>query len=122
MSGSILIVDDHAAFRFAMRAVLDREGFEVVGEASDGETGIREARRLRPDIALIDIQLPDIDGFAVAARLAEGGHAPVMILISTREASAYGGRVAAASVAGFLAKRSISGAAIRAVVERTQEP
>ena len=66
----MLIVDDHADFRASARALLEAEGFEVIGEAADGREAIAEVRRLRPDVVLLDIQLPDQDGFAVAERLA----------------------------------------------------
>jgi DNA-binding NarL/FixJ family response regulator len=116
MSHSILIVDDHEAFRKAVRAVLMAEGFEVLAEAETGETALASARLLRPEIALVDIQLPGVDGFEVAERLAEEPDGPVVILISIREAFEYGGRVEQAPVAGFLPKRLLSGSAIRALL------
>jgi DNA-binding NarL/FixJ family response regulator len=88
----------------------------VVGEAADGEAAIAEVERLRPEIVLVDIQLPGLDGFGVAERLALGDGAPVVILISSREAGAYRSRIDAAPVRGFLAKRSLSGAAIAGLV------
>lgn len=112
MRPRVLIVDDHAAFRESASALLGAEGFEVVGEAADGETAIAEVERLRPEIVLVDVQLPGLDGFGVADRLAGTGDAPAVILISSRDAGAYGSRVAQAPVRGFLAKRSLSGAAL----------
>ena len=71
VSRTVLIVDDHADFRRTVRALLEADGFDVVGEAADGRLAIAEANRLRPRLVLLDIQLPDIDGFEVARRLRE---------------------------------------------------
>jgi DNA-binding NarL/FixJ family response regulator len=117
MRGRVLIVDDHAAFRESASALLEAEGFDVVGEAADGESAVAEVARLRPDIVLLDIQLPGLDGFNVAERLAEAADAPAVILISSRDAAAYGSRVEEAPVRGFLAKRSLSGAALASFVQ-----
>jgi CheY-like chemotaxis protein len=92
MRPRVLIVDDHAAFRESASALLEAEGYEVVGAAADGETAIAEVERLRPEIVLVDIQLPGLDGFDVAERVDE------------------------APVRGFLAKRSLSGAALAGLV------
>jgi DNA-binding NarL/FixJ family response regulator len=116
MRPRVLIVDDHAAFRESASALLEAEGFEVVGEAGDGEEAIRAVERLRPEIVLVDIQLPGLDGFGVAERLAGTVDAPIVILISSRDARAYGVRVDEAPVRGFLAKRSLSGPALAGLV------
>ena len=112
----MLIVDDHEGFRESARALLEAEGFAVVGDAADGAAAVAEAERLRPDVVLLDVQLPDVDGFAVAEELADGPDPPRVVLISSREAAAYGPRVGAAPVCGFLAKRELSGAALAALV------
>jgi DNA-binding NarL/FixJ family response regulator len=116
MARTVLIVDDHAGFRRAARALLAAEGFDVVGEAADGEDALAAAARLQPDVVLLDIQLPDVDGFAVAERLAASTESPDVILISSRSAREYGGRVEAAAALGFISKRLLTGAAIRAIV------
>jgi DNA-binding NarL/FixJ family response regulator len=116
MPPTILIVDDHAGFRRAARDALRADGFEVVGEARDGASAIAETVRLVPAIVLLDIQLPDIDGFAVAARLGSVQEPPMVILISGRDARDYGGRVEAAPALGFIPKSGLTGAAIRALV------
>ncbi len=72
MALTVLIVDDHPSFRASARVLLEAEGFDVIGEAADGTSGIEEASRLRPDLVLLDVQLPDIDGFDVASRLTNG--------------------------------------------------
>src|SRR4051794_25261550 len=90
MSCSVLIVDDHATFRSAVRAVLEASGFEVLGEAVDGASALAAAATLRPEVVLLDVQLPDIDGFDVARRLANGpGPGPAVVLVSSRAASSY---------------------------------
>jgi CheY-like chemotaxis protein len=87
---SVLIVDDHEEFRDSARALLQADGYAVVGEARNGAEAIAEAERLRPEIVLLDIQLPGIDGFAVAERLASWAHPPAVVLISSRDARSYG--------------------------------
>ena len=117
MRPTVVIVDDHAEFRASASALLESEGFDVIGEAADGEAAISECERLRPEIVLLDIQLPGLDGFDVAERLAGAADAPAVILISSRDAAAYGSRVKEAPVRGFLAKRSLSGAALAGFVQ-----
>jgi len=110
----VLVVDDHEEFRSLARALLESEGFEVVGDAADGEQALDCVARLRPDVVLLDIQLPGIDGFAIADRLAAAGStAPCVVLISSRTASAYRRRLAVAPVRGFLSKADLTGPALR---------
>jgi DNA-binding NarL/FixJ family response regulator len=113
---TVLIVDDHSDFRESARALLESDGFDVVGEAADGKEALIEAERLRPEVVLLDIQLPDEDGFAVAQRLAACVAAPAVVLISSREAAAYGPRLDATPARGFIAKRSLSGEALAAML------
>jgi two-component system response regulator FimZ (fimbrial Z protein) len=113
---TLLIVDDHAGFRASARALLEGEGFDVVGDVADGEQALREVVRLRPDVVLLDVQLPGVDGFAVAERLAAAGSGAAVVLISSREAAAYGTRVEAAAAKGFIAKRELSGEALAALL------
>jgi DNA-binding NarL/FixJ family response regulator len=107
---TVLIVDDHAPFRRAVRELLAAAGYEVVGDAADGRTGVTEALRLKPALVLLDVQLPDIDGFEVARQLAAAGHAGAMILVSGRSA-AYR-RVAESPVVGFIAKDELTADAL----------
>ena len=117
MRTRVLIVDDHDDFRASASALLETEGFTVVGGLADGASAVDAVKRLRPHIVLLDIQLPGLDGFAVAERLAAMTDPPRVVLISSRDAASYGGRVGAASACGFLAKRELSGASLTALVE-----
>jgi DNA-binding NarL/FixJ family response regulator len=114
---TVLIVDDHAPFRESAAALLEAEGLTVIGEAADGASALAQVARLHPDVVVLDVQLPDLDGFDVAERLAASLHPPQVVLISSRERDAYGGRVAAASVRGFLSKDELSGAALAMLLE-----
>jgi DNA-binding NarL/FixJ family response regulator len=116
MRRTILIVDDHEAFRESAAALLEAEGFDVVGAAADGDDAVAQAQELQPQVVLLDIQLPDLDGFAVAERLAALPEAPRVVLISSREASAYGHRLREAAARGFITKRELSGRALAALV------
>jgi CheY-like chemotaxis protein len=95
---TVLIVDDHAAFRQATTALLEAEGFRVVGEAADGEEDIRAVALLRPEVVLLDIQLPRVDGLEVAERLAARPAPPAIVLISSRS----GDLLMATCIAWFL--------------------
>jgi CheY-like chemotaxis protein len=109
---TVLIVDDHPSFRAMATMLLDAEGFEVVGEAADGASALLAADRLRPDVVLLDVQLPNVDGFTVAKQLTDAGFCAEVVLISSREAVTYGTRLAASPAKGFIAKRELSGAAL----------
>ena len=115
---TIVIVDDDPRFRMQARDVLEADGFVVVGEAGDGASGLEAARALRPDYLLLDIGLPDIEGFEVARTLAVDGPPPWVVLTSSRDARAYGRRLTNGHFLGFIPKERISGPAIRALAER----
>ena len=116
MRPTVLIVDDHADFRASARTMLEIEGFAVVGEAADGGAAVVAMDALAPDIVLLDIQLPGEDGFAVAERLAALRRPSAVVLISSREASAYGPRLRRAPARGFIPKRALSGAELARLV------
>jgi DNA-binding NarL/FixJ family response regulator len=116
MNDTVLIVDDHATFRSFARELLEADGFQVVGESEDGASALEAARTLRPDVVLLDVQLPDFDGFEVAARLRAAGVPSSIVLVSSRDASDYGRDIASSGAAGFVPKGELSGSAIRALL------
>jgi len=116
MTKTILIVDDHPSFRAVARLLLETEGFAVVGFATDGESAVTETLRLQPDVVLLDVGLPDIDGFEVAARLRDAGATSAIVLTSSRDGADFGPLVAESGARGFIAKPDLSGSAVRALV------
>jgi DNA-binding NarL/FixJ family response regulator len=117
MAVTVLIVDDHPSFRATARLLLEVEGYDVVGEAQDGAQAIEAARRLHPDLVLLDVNLPDIDGFEVATRLTgNGGPAPAVILTSSRDSSDFGTLVASSGARGFIPKADLSGDSLAALL------
>jgi DNA-binding NarL/FixJ family response regulator len=114
---TILIVDDDARFRAQARDLLDDHRFVVVGEAVDGASAVAAIRALRPEVVLLDIGLPDIDGFALAESLAAEAAPPMVVLTSSRDARAYGRRLRNGFAVGFLPKEQISAAALHALVD-----
>jgi DNA-binding NarL/FixJ family response regulator len=119
MAVSVLIVDDNAGFRSFAGALLRRQGFDVVGEAGDGESGLDGARRLRPDVLLLDVQLPDIDGFEVARRLRADGAVTQVVLISARDRRDYGAAVGECGARAFVSKGEVSGPTLEAALVGT---
>ncbi|MCE3287537.1 MAG: response regulator receiver protein [Gaiellaceae bacterium] len=117
MSPTALIVDDHPSFRASARAVLEAEGFEVVGELEDGASVRAAVLALHPDIVLLDVQLPDMSGFDVCAQLEDFDHRAVqVILVSSRDLSDYGELVEASCACGFVPKGELSGDLITALL------
>jgi DNA-binding NarL/FixJ family response regulator len=112
MPMTVLIVDDHPSFRANARALLEAEGFEVVGEAEDAASAIEAFEKLGPQLILLDVQLPDGDGFDVARRLSSNGHTPSIVLVSSRDRTDFGSLVEEAPVLGFIPKADLSGQAI----------
>jgi len=114
MATSVLIVDDHPSFRASARMLLECEGYEVVGEAEDGHGALDAVRQLQPDVVLLDVQLPDIDGPEVARRLAAAnGFSPAIVLTSSRDLADLG---TITGVRGFIPKSELSGAALEALL------
>ena len=112
---TVLIVDDHPSFRASARAILEADGFSVVGEAADGISGIALLRRLRPDVVLLDVQLPDMTGFDVCAECGDLS-ATSIVLVSSRDAADYGSLIASSGARGFVPKAELSGAAVTALL------
>jgi len=114
-----MIIDDHASFRASARTLLENEGFDVVGEAEDGASGLALADELRPELVLLDVALPDLSGFEVADRLASSSR-PAVVLVSSRDPSDFGARLRAAPARGFIAKEELTGEAITTLMEGVQ--
>jgi DNA-binding NarL/FixJ family response regulator len=112
VSPTVLIVDDHAAFRAGARAVLEADGYDVVGEAPDGQRGLDAVQTLNPDVVLLDVRLPDMDGFTVAGRLAACGCGSAVIVTSSSDDPLYRERAHSSGARGFVAKHDVCGAAL----------
>jgi DNA-binding NarL/FixJ family response regulator len=113
---TVLIVDDHAGFRLSARRILEADGYEVVGEAGDGAQAIEAARRLEPKIVLLDVNLPDMDGFEVARALTSFAPSPAIVLTSSHDREDFGDSLPDSGAAGFVPKDELSGAAVAALV------
>jgi len=116
MPTTILIVDDHPSFRATARMLLESEGFDVIGEAEDGAGALQAVLALAPQVILLDVQLPDIDGFEVAARLTANGASPAIVLTSSRDVNDLGALAEREGVRGFIPKSELSGAALEALL------
>ena len=117
MGRTVLIVDDHPSFRSSARAMLESEGFDVIGEAADGASALAAVDELAPDVVVLDVQLPDMSGFDVCAELVRRNAAtPEVILVSSRDVSDYGELVAASCACGFVAKGELSGDLVAALL------
>jgi len=97
--------------------LLEAEGFEVVGEASDGGSAVEQAAELSPDLVLLDVHLPDIDGFEVAHRVIGADSGPAVILISSRDSVDLEPRLEASGARGFVSKADLSGERLRALLD-----
>jgi DNA-binding NarL/FixJ family response regulator len=118
----VVIVDDHAPFRSLARRLLVAGGLSVVGEAADGAGALAAVREYAPDVVLLDVQLPDLDGFAVAEVLAGEPEAPVVVLVSSRALLDYGSRVDASTARGFIAKADLSSETLLHVIRGPGRP
>jgi DNA-binding NarL/FixJ family response regulator len=115
MAATVLIVDDHDGFRRAARALLEAEGYDVIGESATGGDALAAADRMQPALVLLDIGLPDIDGIRVAALLTAADRSRAVVLTSSRDAADYQPLVAGCGARGFIAKAELSGEAIAAL-------
>src|SRR3954449_7756950 len=112
----VLIVDDHPSFRAAARLLLEHDGFDVIGEAQDGASGIQATTDLSPDVVLLDINLPDLDGFDVASRICIDQGAPKVVLTSSRDPREFGTLVGRSGARGFVPKGELSAERICALL------
>ena len=119
MTTTIVIVDDHPSFRASARAILEADGFTVVGEAENGAGAIEAVAERRPDVLLLDVQLPDMCGFDVCSAIAalQNGSAPQIVLVSSRDACDFGSLIEASGARGFIAKADLSGEAVTALLQ-----
>jgi DNA-binding NarL/FixJ family response regulator len=103
----VLIVDDQEPFRMAARMVVEiTDGFEVVGEAETGEDSVRMAQELAPDLVLMDVNLPGINGLDATRQILTGASPVVVLLLSTYEEEEYAPRAAECGAAAYIPKSS----------------
>jgi DNA-binding NarL/FixJ family response regulator len=117
MGKTVLIVDDHPSFRASARRMLEAHGYDVVGEAGDGGAALRAAGHLRPEIVLLDVRLPDVDGFDVArSLLRRGGAVPMVVLTSSHDYADLSDAIDTSGVAGFIPKGELTASALAAML------
>jgi DNA-binding NarL/FixJ family response regulator len=112
---TVLIVDDHPSFRASARDVLEADGFEVIGEAADGTSALAMLRTLRPDVVLLDVQLPDMTGFDICEECGDLDETAI-VLVSSRDADDYHGLIEESGARGFIAKADLTGEAVTALL------
>ncbi len=109
MAVRVLIVDDQEPFRLAARMVVEAtDGFEVVGDAETGEDSVEAAHELDPDLVLMDVNLPGINGLEATRRILDGSTRVVILLLSTYEEAEYAPRAAECGAAAYIPKSSFS--------------
>ena len=111
-----MIIDDNPGFRASARRVLEDEGYRVLAEAGDGESGVELVLEHSPDIAIVDIQLPGIDGFEVTRRIGVSASAPAVVLTSSRDRSDFGSLVEHSFARGFVPKSLLTAEAVEALI------
>lgn len=116
MPPTVLIVDDHCLFRTAARALLEADGFQVVGDAANGGAGIAAALALQPDLVLLDVRLPDTDGFTVAAELTGRPDGPAVVVTSSSDDPRYPELALRSGARGFLSKHDVGGPSLRTLL------
>jgi DNA-binding NarL/FixJ family response regulator len=112
----VLIVDDHAGFRAHARRFLECEGYEVVGEAADSASALEAAQELQPDLVLVDVHLPDFDGFELSSRLVALAAPPEVVLTSSHDGAELEPAVDSCGARGFVPKADLSRDAIEGLL------
>jgi DNA-binding NarL/FixJ family response regulator len=115
MPETVLIVDDHAGFRRAARAILEAEGYEVIAESATGTEALAAVEQFSPSLVLLDIGLPDLNGIEVAGRLTTADRSLAVVLTSSRDACDYSPHLERSGARGFIPKAELSGAAVAAI-------
>jgi len=113
---TVVVVDDHDGFRTMAAVLLAADGFRVVGEAATGQQAVAVVAALAPEVVLLDVQLPDIDGFAVLRSLRRAGVPAKVVLCSVRAAGDYGSRLEGCGATGFLTKSALTAGALRSLL------
>jgi DNA-binding NarL/FixJ family response regulator len=113
----VLVVDDHPSFRRFAHALLTEQGFDVVGEAKDGVEALELVDELAPELVLLDVQMPDIDGFEVTTRLLVRDPALKIVLVSVHDRAEFGELVEKSGARGFISKSELTGPALRRLLE-----
>jgi DNA-binding NarL/FixJ family response regulator len=117
MGRTVLIVDDHPSFRASARRMLEADGYEVIAEAADGVAALASFHRLRPEVVLLDVRLPDLDGFEVAKRLLDADdRIPQIVLVSSHDSADFGEAIIASGARGFIPKAELSVEAITSLI------
>ena len=114
---SILLVDDYGPFRLVVREMLERDGFRVVGEASDGTGAIDGVLALRPDVVLLDVHLPGDDGFTVCERMQTLSPTPQVVLTSSHDVASFRRRLRTSAARGFISKADLTSSALVALLD-----
>ncbi|MCY1295424.1 Virulence factors putative positive transcription regulator BvgA [compost metagenome] len=102
---TVLLIDDQPMIRFATRVLLEREGFEIVGETESGVEGLSMARALKPDVIILDIAIPKLDGLEVIGRLRTQDPNAKLLVLTSLPAALYASRCVQAGATGYLSKQ-----------------
>jgi DNA-binding NarL/FixJ family response regulator len=116
MRETVLIVDDHPSFRASARRMLEANGYNVVGELDNGDGVVAAVEKLNPEVLLLDVHLPDVDGFEVTRRLLDANATPQVVLISSHDFTDLDEAVGASGARGFVAKSELSAEAISLLI------
>jgi DNA-binding NarL/FixJ family response regulator len=116
MATTVLIVDDHPSFRASARRMLEAGGYNVVGEAEDGASALAATRELRPEVVLLDVQLPDANGFDLAEEITQGNGSPMVVMTSSRDGEDYADLLVRSAARGFVPKSELTGPALAALL------